>query len=391
MTSPPPPAPASPSAPITDAIWVGVPLALRRFSGPLAVSTVDGLYLAAQPLLGLLTPLAALAAGLLAGVMQPGYTYVFTESLWLLLAIAAVGALSGALGSYLTAGFVIGDLFLAEHPQWSHFGTEEPLTILARYGSLLLSYALFAMLAVGVPIAAKSFAAEFSLPPSVPRAIRALVGLGALIGITALLVWVWTQSAPLLVRPVFTWSPRITPTVDAMITTQESGHLIVLTAVLATLLRAFVQLGLTRPTGPGPARMTFLEGRFRTQERVVPLMSRMPFVIRALLRAVVLTALLSGLYAAWWQAFLTFALLLAVQLVTGALARVSFGAYARFMQRIPRFFRLLLAMAVVYAVGAMVVPLFLDGQSFFPFLLLATLAAILTTLLTPAPRPEDRS
>lgn len=387
------PLPQTPNDPLSRAaegIWVGIPLALRRFSAGLAVSAVDGLYLAIRPLVGLLAPIFVFVLGLIIGVFHPGFDYVFTEALWVLLLIALVGALSGALGLYLTLGFVLGDLLLGEHPQWGRFGNSDLLDIPAQYGSMFLTYALFAMLAVGVPIAAKSFAAEFRLPASVPRAVRALVGLGALVLISGLLVWVWTQSAPLLVRPVFVWAD-VRPTVIAMSTTQENGVWIVILAVLATIARAFVQLSLANPIGPDskPDRMSQLEDRFQTDEPVRPLTSRMPLLVRLFLRAAILTALLSGLYAAFWQAWLTFGVLLFAQVLTSPLLPLNLGAYARFMAKIPRIVRLIVVMVPVYIVGAIIVPLFRDQPSFFPFLLLAVVAAVLMTLLSPHNRGEE--
>jgi hypothetical protein len=218
--------------------------------------------------------------------------------------------------------------------------------------------------------------------------VRALVGLGALIGITALLVWVWTQSVPLLVRPVFTWSPLIQPTPEAMFTTQENGGWIILVAVLATIGRGTAQLMLAQAGGTGPDRMTKLENRFRTDERIVPLLSRLPLVVRLILRALALTAILAGLYAAFWQALLTFAVLLFAQFITSPLLKFNFGAYARFIAKIPRFIRLLLAIIPVYLLGALIIPLFRYQESFLPFLLLAVLAAVLMSLLNPPSRDE---
>ncbi|MEV4417450.1 hypothetical protein [Catellatospora sp. NPDC049609] len=380
------PLPVNPPDPLTraaDAIWVGVPLTLRKLSAALATASVDGLYLASRPLIGLIAPPAMLFVGLVVGAFHPGFEHVFTEALWLLLLAAVVGAVSGALGSYLTLGFAVGDLFLGEHPQWSTYRTAGLLDLPAQLGSQLLTYLLFGMLAVGVPLAAKSFAAEFMLPASVPRAVRALVGLGALVVISGLLVWVWTQSAPLLVRPVFVWAGAI-PTVEAMSTTQESGGWIVALAVTATLARAVAQAVLAAPIGhAGPDRMTALEDRFRTATPVVPLTSRIPLVLRLLARALLLTALLSGLYAAPWQAGLAFAVLFGAQVITSPLMPFDFGAYGRFLARIPRIIRLIVAMVPVYILGVVIVPLFLDQTSFLPFLLLAVIAAVLMTLLSP--------
>jgi hypothetical protein len=349
---------------------------------------VDGLYLAVRPTIGLVAPPVVFAVGLLVGAFHPGFEYVFTEALWLLLAVTVVGSLSGALGLYFTIGFAVGDLLLGAHPQWELFRNSDPLDAPAQYGSMLLTYALLAMLAVGVPIAAKSFAAEFRLPADVPRPIRAAVGILTLVLVAGLLVWVWTQSAPLLVRPVFVWAGA-RPTVDAMFTTQEQGGLLVTMAVLATIVRVVTQLLLARSVGAGATdRMTNLEDRFRTETPVVAVLSRMPLLLRLILRAALLTAVLSGLYAASWQAVLTFGVLLLAQILTSPLVPLRLGGYARVMAKIPRLVRLIAVMIPVYLVGAVIMPLFFDQPSFFPFLLLAVVSAVLMTLLSPTDRAE---
>jgi hypothetical protein len=256
---------------------------------------------------------------------------------------------------------------------------------------MMITYALFAMLAVGVPIAAKTFAAEFRLSAQTPRALRAFVGLSALVIISGLLVWVWTQTAPLLVRPVFVWAD-FRPTVEAMFTTQEQGGAIVAVAVVATIVRAVLQALLAGPIGTASAaedRMTQLENRFRTDKPVVPLLSRMPLILRLLVRAAILTAVLAGLYAAVWQAALTFVVLALAQVITSPLLPLNLGAYARVMNKVPRIIRLLIVMVPVYFLGAIVLPMFLDQESFLPFLLLALVSAVLMTLLSPHSKQEQ--
>lgn len=356
-------------------------MALRRFSSGLAVATVDGLYLAALPVAGLVAPVAAFVLGGLIGATHPGFNVVFTEALWLLILVAGVGAASGAVGFYLTLGFALGDLLLGAHPLW-RAGTYE---FVSEYGSALLSYALFGLLAVGVPIAAKSLASEFVLPASVPRPVRALVGLLAMVVITALLVFAWTQCAPLLVRPVFVWvqSP---PTVAAIAPLQEREGWIVAVAALAALGRAVMQFLLALNMGRQLDRLGELEARFRSAPPVVPLLSRMPLPARLVLRAAVLTALLSGLYDGLWQALLTFAVLFGAQVLASPLVPFSLGAYGRFLARIPRLLRILIALVPVYLLGTAVLDFFIrqGTTSFIPFLLLTVVSAILTTLLMPA-------
>jgi hypothetical protein len=381
-----------PAAPPADTIWVGVPLRVRRLSAGLAAATVDGHYVAVRPLLGLLAPPLALLAGLLVGAVHPGFEDVYTEALWLLMLVAVLGGLSGALGLYFTVGFALGDLFLGDHPEWRFVRVDDLETFAGLYGSLLISYALMGLLAVGVPIAAKSLAADFAPPPTSPRSLRLLVALGAYVFVTGVLAFSWVQTAPLLVRPVFVWSGGA-PTVPAIASMQESGGLIVLVAVLAAAARIAVQAwlagqALTAARGgaaPAGARLIAIEARFRTSEPVVPALSRLPLALRLAGRAALLTILLSGLYSAYWQAGVTFVVLLGAQVLASPLVQIRMGAVGRFINRVPRLVRLLVVLVPVYLIATPVMQFFLDRNetSFIPFLLVTIVAAVLMTLLSP--------
>ncbi|HLL65742.1 MAG TPA: hypothetical protein VK453_08330 [Micromonosporaceae bacterium] len=394
----------SPWTRISDALWVGLPLRVRRISAGLAVATVDGLYLAARPLIGLLAPIVAFVGGFVVGAFHPGFDIIFTEALWLLMLVAAIGAASGAVGLYLTVGFALGDLTLGDHPSrtYQSYVTSPVEAFAGQYGSLLLSYLLLAMLAVGVPIAAKSLAAEFMLPTSTPRALRAIVAIVTVIATTGLLVYVWLQSTPLLVRPVFVWTGT-QPTVEAMAPAQQSGAWVITFAVLAGTARSVVQLTSAANMGGAgadpaagtrlPGRMDELEARFRTAQPVVPLLSRLPLPARLVIRAAFLTLILSGLYAAYWHALLTFVVLLAAQFLAAFLGTRAPAGYARRMNRVPRLIRLLLVIVPVYLVGTLVMGYFLRRAplSFLPFLILTILSAVLMSLLSPArPGPNGQ-
>jgi hypothetical protein len=135
-----------------------------------------------------------------------------------------------------------------------------------------------------------------------------------------LLVFVWLQSAPLLVRPVFIWADRL-PAAAAISAVQEYGAWVVASAVLAAIARAGIQLSLAAKVGQQD-RLTGLEERFRTSEPLVPALSRLPLVIRLIFRAAILTLVLAGLFSAVWQALLTFVVLLAAQFLSTALSLI---------------------------------------------------------------------
>lgn len=390
--------PPTPVQRLSDALWIGVPLHARRFSAWLAVSTVDGLHLAVRPVVGLLSVPAALGAGAVVGAQHPGFEDIFTESLWLLVAVAFAGAVSGTIGLYFTLGFAVGDLLLGDHPLWNFsFRNDEALELAAQYGSWLLSYAVLAMLAVGVPIAAKSLAAEFSLPAKAGRAVRGTLALIAVIGITALLVFVWIQSAPLLVRPVFVWAD-VVPTVPAIAPLQEDGGLVVAAGALGALVRVTVLLALAGRAStairgghaPAGARLLALERRFDTAEPVRPLLSRAPAPLRLAGRALVMTTLLAGLFAELWQAALTFGVLVTAQLLVTPLTNLV--PVNRFLHRIPRLVRLGLAVVPALLLGTAIFEHFLrqGTTSFVPFLVVTLISAVLMMLLLPANRAEQR-
>jgi hypothetical protein len=378
---------------------VGIPLLARRVSAGLAVSTVDGLHLAVRPIIGVLSVPAALAGGFLVGARHPGFEHVFTESLWLLAGLAFLGAVSGTVGLYFTIGFAAGDLMLGEHPLWPEFIRDDGIDLVAKYGSWLLSYALMALLAVGVPIAAKSLAAEFSLPARVSRAVRGVLALTSVVGITALLVFVWTQSAPLLVRPVFVWADQL-PTVPAIFPVQEQSLPVVAAGAAGALIRVVILLALAgrastsargghAPTG---ARLLALERRFDTAQPVRPLLSRVPLLLRLAGRSLVLTALLSGVLADFTQAAIAFGVLFFAQILMSPLIPIHLGPVSRFLNRIPRLIRLAVALVPAAVFGPAIFDRFLQENttSFVPFLVITLGTAVLMLLLMPQRRAARR-
>ncbi|HEU0128275.1 MAG TPA: hypothetical protein VFQ48_06685 [Pseudonocardiaceae bacterium] len=379
---------------LCDAFWVGVPLRARRLSAVLAVATVDGLHLAVRPVIGAVSVPAALVFGMIVGMLHPGFENVFTEALWLLLLVAFGGAISGTLGLYFTVGFALGDLILGDHAVWDFLYPSTVLDVPAKYGSLLLSYGVLALLAVGVPIATKSLAAEFSLPPAIGRPLRGMVAVVAVVGITALLAFVWVQSAPILVRPIFLWAGS-PPTAAAISPLQENGGVLVAAAACGALVRAVMLLVLANLASVaeqhGPAtvgtRLIALEQRFHTTVPVLPLLSRLPLVLRLAGRVLLLTALLSGMFAEYWQAALTFLVLLGAQLLVSPLMPIRLAPFSDFLLRVPRLIRLLVALVPVYLFGAVIFEFFLDRgtTSFVPFLVVTMISVVLMILLFPRP------
>jgi hypothetical protein len=371
---------------LTEAIWVDFPLFLRRISAGLAVATTDGLYLAAIPVVGLLAPILALAAGVWIGINHPGFNKVFTESLPLLSLVAAVGAASGACGFYLAIGFALGNLQNLPNIPSRYLWTSD----LTFYGSFALIYLLFAFLSVGVPIAAKSLAADFILPDRVPRWIRALVALSALIGLNALLVFVWAMSAPLLIRPLYT-AGGFYPDWEPYVPLQKNWPTIMLAAACAAAARAVIQVALASRQGFLSDRLTRFENRFRKSNRVKPLLVRIPIIIRLVARAAFFTALMTGIFSSIGQAMAAFGVLLAAQILTSALLLSGRGIYGRFILKIPRIVRIGALAVAMYFAGQYVLSnnIASGPESFTPFVILTVISAVLSIVLFPAAKIQS--
>src|SRR5207247_1743410 len=115
---------------------------------------------------------------------------------------------------------------------------------LARAG-LLPTYLLLAVLLVVIPTTARELARA-----SLPR-IRALAGLRLPLEVVlaaallAALTYAWTQSAPILIRPAYTWRGSL-PSIDAIQPVQATGWFLVFLAVLVGGARPLLQLAAQR-------------------------------------------------------------------------------------------------------------------------------------------------
>ncbi|MBO0871185.1 MAG: hypothetical protein J2P15_21745, partial [Micromonosporaceae bacterium] len=148
---------------VAELLWVRVPAAVRRFAPGLGATLADGGYLRAWPSAAVAAPAALLGVGLLYGAVHPfatppgsGYLY----SVFVIAALAAIGAFGAALGCWALAGFIVADLFLADRSSLPGFapGLAPSSQSTLGYLPLLLSYAVLAGLVVAVPVVAGEFA-----------------------------------------------------------------------------------------------------------------------------------------------------------------------------------------------------------------------------------------
>jgi hypothetical protein len=146
---------------------------------------------------------AAIAIAVAFGYARVGITAVYTESIVFLCFAVALGML--APGAALLMALVFMPLDLATALQAR---TLDPM--IPAVAGRVISWWMLLVLAVAIPLACRGIPAAAIAAPS-PRdpIMRRLLGYPAAGGVGAVLVWLWTQAAPLLTQPVFTWSDAL--------------------------------------------------------------------------------------------------------------------------------------------------------------------------------------
>jgi hypothetical protein len=176
---------------------------------------------------------------------------VYTESALFLLIIVALGAFSPALGVFLVAVFGVMDIAAAT------VGPYElrpfPKALVGR----LIGVWLMWLLVVEIPILGRQLALSWRRISGNRFAVALLAGL-----VTGAFVWVWTQAALVLIRPVFTWSSIVSGvTLEAIQPMQKAGLVFAIVGGVVAGIGAFVRgpAGLlheasapARPTRTGP-------------------------------------------------------------------------------------------------------------------------------------------
>ena len=390
---------------LTRTWWVRLPRQATRLSAGSAFAVADGHFLAAYPLLGAVATPLAVASGLIIGSFTLDYSRGFTESLTVILIGVALGFLATQLGAAYLVGFAVGD-FVVGQPKWvfnSVSGNglldDGVLAALVRLRlPMLIGYLLFAVLIVAVPVLIRRLLEGMPglnrLPPWLAAGVAALLN----VVVVYAGVRLWTSAAPVLIRPLYTWSSNtvlfgevypaeLTIPLAAIQTLQRDGVWIVRVAILVTLLRfgllwlawqsrAFaqrlegVEAALAEPSAGGPP---------------TPYTARIGKIRAALLGAAVTTFILAGMMTSWWVAALFFAEFVLPRLLTTGAIPLPIDPWRRLMSRIPLLLRLAAALIVVQTIAAAV----LDEKAatFTPLALyMATALAVLVALMPGQPR-----
>jgi hypothetical protein len=389
---------------LTRLFWVALPRRLARRSEGLAGLAADGHVLAGLGWLGGLLPPAALAGGVAVGAAHPGFDEAFTESLALMITVVALGVLSSQLGAWGTLGFAAGD-FLVAHRAWTtptQVGFEEPsglmsnpvlANLVVERVPLLIEYGLLASLAVGLPVAARALAGSVAVRLRLPDGVH----LGATTVLVSLTTFVlarfWATAAPLVIRPVFTWTVEDginqgVPPAGAIVPVQSNATAIARAAVLAVLARTVVTRVLSRRRRRHVDRVEAellqpLDGSPRRRGHLATLFG-------AVVASGVGVLFLAGMLTDWWAVGVLGGAFLVARLATSGWLPLPTRRWRDVVERVPvliRFGGVLLAVNGISRAVAEAVLTSGGGttEDFQVMVWPIVAAALLTAILVPGP------
>ena len=361
--------------------WVRLPLASRRLSRGLLAVLLDGIYLVAWPrVAALATPLVVVAGFLLGLHPGPDSTLqspeAFSQFLPVLVLAVVVGALSGQLGAGFLTGYVAGDFFFATT------GWDEILKIRLP---LLITYALLAFPTVFFPLFTKALVVRFTILIRIGRWVgswASVVGGGVMAAFFSwVLVYLWTDTASVLLRPVFTWQGTSIPP-EAILGLQEHSILLATLAAVASAIR----IGLQALTTYSPAHSRSLDSvqeQLTSVSPLTPLVERIPLSLRVTAKAAGITLVLAGLYSFWLEGVALGGLILLVIAARQGLISAPLGPWPGPIEKVPRVLRLGMGLLVVFLFALPVSALLETSETFRPLVMLTAVSVVVFYLLDP--------
>jgi hypothetical protein len=359
--------------------WTRLPIFASRVAKLPAAALIDGIYLWAWPSFARWASPAALALGIMIGGIHPGYRWVFTESLPLLLCLVALGVLSGHLGTLFLTGFVVADACLLHNFLWS---PQPVMRSIGLAGALVIQFALLASVLMLLPIIAKSLLAPF-VKSGYAKYLRLPIALVGHVLITAGLTYCWVNSVPLLIRPMFTWQGNI-PSVAAMSALQKNGGYVVVVAAAASLLRMVLQLW-TGFRSHGNEHIDTIGLKAGDLSFVRAISERLPVVVRVALSSSGTAFIFGGMYSQWTDAFIIFVLVAILNAIRYQIIPTPLKYWSDTMDRIPLLIRLLAGVGLVYIIGSQVLTIEMRSTNTFrPFIIITGLSFVVFFLLNPS-------
>ncbi len=146
---------------------------------------------------------------------------------------AIVGISSANLGLLFIVGFIFGDFFLY-HISWTEVGWRRDEgffeNVIKVRIPLLIEYGLLYILMVKIPMVTKALTAQLRVP-FLPLKASFSIAAALYTLITGVLVYFWTHTVPVLIRPVFTWVSSSPPS-QATVPLQQYEWVVIFVAVI---------------------------------------------------------------------------------------------------------------------------------------------------------------
>jgi hypothetical protein len=355
---------------------VTLPHWLDPWAPRFADAFADGAWAAAWRGMSGIAPLLALAVGFLVPQVWPGMRTVYTESLLFMVLIIVGAILSGPVGVMMLLGHIIAMLvwgstgvpLRTRNQQWLDY-------FVRREGSLLISYLLLAIPAIMVPRQARWMAEEAPLPVKASDTARVatqaiLYGVGC-----GLLIYLWCQAVPALIRPIFTWL-GMAPRVEAILPLQQGWQWLVSAAALAPIARLLAEWMATSDSSRASVITALREQRWSNPDRRGEFWLNIPVLVRIILRSAVITLVLAGIYQQWIDA-----LLVAIVIIFFDTWRAGLIAYfpewwEQTITKLPALLRLVTALSFGFVLSYWIITRQWSGDTFRP-VLWATVSTLL--------------
>lgn len=369
-----------PDAPPSLPLWTRPALLLRRVHPTLAASVQPDLALLAriEPRLPVALPLLAVGLVAVFTLARFGVEEVYTESLIFLVLAAAIGIVAPVAGVLLVLLHGLVDIpraLLDPSSAYSGFG---PIGTIA--GRLIGVYLLW-LLVVEISLMARAIpwvVMTGDRPVAVSsRRQAAIVSTAAAV---ALMTWIWTQAAGILIRPVFTWSGLGTPSTIAISNLQVSGMLIVITSAVVAGVMAHLRIRQVEAEHPGDVRFQDFQdfdlGSFQAEpSEGLGLLGQL---VRHMLAVFLLGGMINGI--------LDVVILAGASLASQPLAEriLKTGTLRQMLRGIPWLIRFLIGFGVTFVVGVVINTVRYEsvGDSiFFPLVLTVALGLVIFQVL----------
>lgn len=351
---------------IVDLLWNRIPQKIAFGSPTLAFFLTDGFYLCAWNSIAFLV----LPVSFLTGFIWASIYGIYSYSLIILGVMAVIGAFGSALGAWLTVGYVVGFAFI--------FTPEGYIGLITSRPGALILYALLAVLVVIVPSLSDRFA-TLCIPSSLKsKNLHLLFRIGALLLFQGAFVYAWTQTAAVLIRPVWAWTSN-TPPVAGIAPLQETGWLVACLAMGARAIRVVLETRALMREGVS-AQLRTLQSEILHQ---ASMQKPLPSWISIIGKSAVLTVFLAGMLTTWLQAVTLYIALVLILFFRQFISHRC-GIWVSWMTKVPLIIRLVIWFIGIYYFSNYIVEhAWYSTNDFSPILIISVTGSILFTLLLP--------